>query len=729
MGCGGPNHCRQQTPQVATARVETARVETARVETQRTQTDTENPYKHRATPSPIALLEPWLSPGPWAPAFTQTGTALKNADRQPWATEWADTATCARCHSDIVREWNTSAHAWSSFSNPWYHAVVDQFRNETSFERSRFCAGCHDPMLLISGGIDQPVRPTDPLAHAGITCLTCHGSTKHTTHGNGSYTLDPSPITIPKPGDPTSLAAHRKRLGPDHLREPTFCGSCHRSFLSTRVEHGHFQSGIDDLGGWQASQFATTPIDDLQPADPKTCTSCHMPEASSNNENQRPSLYRSHRFLGAHTGLHRFTQTDEHWNNLVEQLRKNIAVHLLWWNEQNQPTTALTKNASGTWYLDVVISNNGVGHHFPGGTRDTQDTQLQVKLLDDHGHTLTRSTHGLNSHNLRSIQLQSDGTPQWTHAVHTFASSAQDHTIPAGHARIARYAVDLNSLTKHPTQVSVQLLHRRHNTALEQFACSFQKQKPAFRNNAHIQKGFDVNSCQPLPSTPLVDRTHRVALPNPSLRQRFLHARALLESTTDHWSQADTLLKGVTCSTQDLDCANLTLLRARLWAQRGKPEEAERVLNSLPQIWTHHASVRATRAMAWQRVWNWENSASALQTASRQSNHPTLQESLGLALFNSNQMEAAVTHTWTALGSTPHAQPLWRIQALTHQRQQPNNHTLIRQLWTAHALTTPNPQAHGIRDHCQTKIPGCFNQSQRIPVYPMQPLRMESPHH
>jgi len=67
---------------------------------------------------------------------------------------FAKTDDCADCHPDVASHWMHSAHAYASFDNPWYRASIDQFRAARGKEESRFCAGCHDPLLLMSGDIE-----------------------------------------------------------------------------------------------------------------------------------------------------------------------------------------------------------------------------------------------------------------------------------------------------------------------------------------------------------------------------------------------------------------------------------------------------------------------------------------------------------------------------------------------------------------------------------------------
>lgn len=83
---------------------------------------------------------------------------------------------CERCHSDIFKQWNSSAHHFSSFNNQWYRKSIEYMQDVIGVKPSRWCAGCHDPALLFSGKFDKPVREVinTPEGQAGLGCVMCH---------------------------------------------------------------------------------------------------------------------------------------------------------------------------------------------------------------------------------------------------------------------------------------------------------------------------------------------------------------------------------------------------------------------------------------------------------------------------------------------------------------------------------------------------------------------------
>ncbi|MDH3590549.1 MAG: cytochrome c family protein, partial [Planctomycetota bacterium] len=158
--------------------------------------------------------------------------------------------TCRRCHADIVKQWESSAHRFSSFNNIAYRAAVEAMRDEAGFKKSQFCAGCHDPAIMLAGNMEKPIDPLTPESQAGLTCLACHAIDKiHGLHGNGNYNVadeTPSPylfddhtsgwqrfvadqLTKAKP------AAHKRMFLKPVFRRSEYCLSCHKVSLDVPI--------------------------------------------------------------------------------------------------------------------------------------------------------------------------------------------------------------------------------------------------------------------------------------------------------------------------------------------------------------------------------------------------------------------------------------------------------------------------------------------------------------
>ncbi|PYS95895.1 MAG: hypothetical protein DMF50_06900 [Acidobacteria bacterium] len=80
------------------------------------------------------------------------------------------------CHPDITAQWESSMHHFSSFNNQWYRKSIEYMQEVVGTKPSKWCGGCHDQAVLLTGRMDTPIKDQidTPQAQAGIGCLVCH---------------------------------------------------------------------------------------------------------------------------------------------------------------------------------------------------------------------------------------------------------------------------------------------------------------------------------------------------------------------------------------------------------------------------------------------------------------------------------------------------------------------------------------------------------------------------
>ena len=128
--------------------------------------------------APRATLVPGLSQ-----ARTIDGHVLRPEDLD-------DPAYCAQCHPAIAERWEASVHHFGSLNDPFYAGTLALAQQHRQPDELKFCGGCHDPLLLLTGRMDEHPRPEQPGADAGITCLACHALVEAPSRlGNGSYVV------------------------------------------------------------------------------------------------------------------------------------------------------------------------------------------------------------------------------------------------------------------------------------------------------------------------------------------------------------------------------------------------------------------------------------------------------------------------------------------------------------------------------------------------------------
>ena len=232
-------------------------------------------------------------------------------------------ATCVRCHADTVDQWARSAHRFASFNNPFYRAAVEDLRDhpDRGRERAQWCAGCHDPAVMMAGDWMGDVDPTMPRSQAGLTCMACHAMDEvHGVGGNGNYrisddTPDPYLFADAKDGVLATVTDLLVKAKPDvHKREmlkPVFrtseyCATCHKVSLDTPVNRYRWVRGQNEYDAWHDSGVARNAARTFYlPETSRTCQDCHMPlvDAPLGDVAAKDGKVRSHLFLGPNTAL------------------------------------------------------------------------------------------------------------------------------------------------------------------------------------------------------------------------------------------------------------------------------------------------------------------------------------------------------------------------------------------------------------------------------------------
>src|SRR5277367_1419777 len=358
---------------------------------------------------------------------------------------------CERCLEDIYKQWNSSAHHFSSFNNQWYRKSIEYMQDVAGVKASKWCAGCHDPSLLFSGMFDTPIRQIEntPAAKAGLSCLMCHSIVQvKSTMGQGDFTLEYPKLHELAASDNWFVRTmhdfvvklnpepHRRTFLKPFMRTQVseFCSSCHKVHLDVPVNRYRWIRGFNEYDNWQSSGVSGQGARSFYyPANPMMCADCHMPQIPSKDAGNVNGLVHSHRFPGANTAVptanqdpqqleasKRFLQDKQLTVDIFAvspaggetaapspaaatgpQLATTFAVGEE--SESNQPSASTSEARPVTAPLgtvdaavrrgddtlvDVVVRTRKVGHFFPGGTIDAFDVWLELKAEDEKGQTI-----------------------------------------------------------------------------------------------------------------------------------------------------------------------------------------------------------------------------------------------------------------------------------------------------------------------------------------------------
>ena len=675
--------------------------------------------------------------GAFAPALTALDGDAESLD------VLADVERCEECHSDVVAQWRESPHARSSFDNPWYRATVARYRDEVGFTESRFCAACHDPLLLLSGRIDQPVEPTDPWASVGITCGVCHGAVEARVDGRGSYTVSTAPIPLPVRGDAASLERHRARVATPVLRDPALCGSCHRAFLDSATGNAHFLPGMDDLGAWRASAYAGSQAGLIEPQEPPTqedCRSCHLPSVETQREGPfaRIGRTRSHRMAGGQTALAKQTgggQLDATEQTLVGAASIDVAVATVLARDgsiaQHFPADVASVTSGDRVLLDVVIRNQEVGHRFPGGVRDTQDTWIELKVTDADGvdvaeaGNLHQSSFDETAYRLFTGFADDSGALEERHLVHRFQAGVIERTLAPRDAAVVRYEFDVDRDFVSPLRVQVRLRHRRHSREFAAFVCEALQPGSRF---APAPSRSPIESCSAQPITEIASATVFLGSRQPrsggSERPQWLrlyeHALGLSHEVQEHVGDAmGSLDVALPLAPTPRARAAILALRSVIEGRQGRVEEAVRDADEAARLLgSEHPALDRAKGRAYARVWRWPEAAAAFRRVVSHApgdlaSHRDLAQSLG----SFAPPQAALVASAAGLDLLPRESQLLRSQAFALERLDRASAEQARAAYLAHR--EPDVQA-ALRLRCALRVPGCDQAQVPVPTIRMR---------
>jgi hypothetical protein len=432
----------------------------------------------------------------------------------------ADVDSCSTCHPDVAAQWSASAHSFASFGNPIYRESVERARHDLGKQASRHCGGCHDMPLMVDGLMtaDAPIPADDLRAHSGVTCRLCHGVQSTTSDGNGSYVWNAAPIDAPELGDAASIARHRTQVTTKVDTE--LCVGCHRGFLSPDMNMPVHLTGIDEPGAWRSSAFTGNGLMQIDKVEKQTCIDCHMERVPSSEGElgAKHGTVASHRFVGGHTWMASMRGDREQLQMTQAKLEGAASIDIA-------GARTITRGTPGAWQLpadaapitpstrlelDVAIRNLLVGHRFPGGVLDVQDTWVEVELADRTGKRLAASglTHALDpadqdTHVLRTLVVDDKGDVLEHHEMAEFRTQVTTKTLAPREAQVVRYAFDVPARIALPLTVTARLRHRSRTLKLQEATCAAARTPEGreFLDGARGARDVTLDPCAPQPIT------------------------------------------------------------------------------------------------------------------------------------------------------------------------------------------------------------------------------------
>lgn len=539
---------------------------------------------------------------------------------------------CVRCHADTVEQWASSVHRFSSFNNPFYVATLEYLRdtpivpnefmrthlntfnlqeNLTGRIKSRWCAGCHDPLLMLTGStMISNIDKGSVAAQAGLTCLSCHLIKEIPNRtGNGNYVWDDqfhdsyifsnSDSELSQLIHDTYLKANPERHKADMLksfyRQAEYCATCHKVSLDQPVNEYRWLRGQNEFDAWHNSGIPHNAARTFYlPPSVRQCQDCHMPlvETRLGDLAATNGMVRSHRFVAANSALS-WLRGDKQAIERTAQFLSSNALRLFIGGValDNGKIIPLTDGAAHVvpanierLELHVIVRNLNVGHTFPAGTNDSNEAWIEITATGANK-TLQAGmvkADGKISENTRiynALLVDRIGNRIDKRNAHEMVTPIYVAVIPPSSSDLSRFAIPIAQLDKAltaNTTAKVRLLWRKFNRVYTEFA--YTANKPGFAK---------LNSVPDLPISEIaavelsVKREQnnliiQASTPKGIESPALLHDYAIGFFLQGDFKQAKQVIE--TLLTLTPECANCFRTRARIELAEGQFDAARQTL-------------------------------------------------------------------------------------------------------------------------------------------------------
>lgn len=427
--------------------------------------------------------------------------------------------TCATkgCHPDIYKQWNESAHHFSSFNNQWYRKSIIYMQEVNGIQPSKWCGGCHDPAILLNGVMDKPIRENlhTPAAQAGLACTACHSIDRvKDTMGNSGYVIKYPPLHDIASSNNRFIRSlhnylirldpepHRKSfLKPFHRKNTAeFCSTCHKVHLDFPVNNFRWVRGFNDYDQWQKSGVSHQgALSFYYPEKAKKCVDCHMPLVDSTDAGNINGKVHSHRFPAANTALPYVNKHSDQLKVVTDFLQNDVVTLDLFANGQPIPDKGADVIKGESPLIEVVVRTRGVGHRFPTGTIDAFDIWLEVKATDENGKIVFWNGRidapdgngpvDPGAHFYRAYMLDAHGNLINKRNAWAMRTILYSHTIPPGAADTVRYRLEIPEDCGSVLTLEVKLNYRKFNWWHTQWA--YAGVRDPEDTDFQVDKGYD----------------------------------------------------------------------------------------------------------------------------------------------------------------------------------------------------------------------------------------------
>src|SRR5579863_10331847 len=396
---------------------------------------------------------------------------------------------CGHCHEEAYHQWRQALHS-NSFRTPFYRTSVTILVRTKGIEFSRHCDSCHNPIVVLSGGLTQDSKVDRAFDQDGLTCTTCHSIQRlQSTSGNGGYVMGVPAVMVDEKGKriPGEAAfgdilehpeRHAKAVMQPFYRTPEFCAACHKANLPNPLNEYKFIRAFTVYDEWQNSKFSKRNPLTFYSTDFNTCQGCHMHRAPAvlPDYGAKAGWFASHRWLAGNTAVPFYYGFDEQMQKTIAFLKAgnflNVDVFAL---KKNGDDNMIAPLGSVPFRLEpkdmvqayVVIQNKNIGHSLIPEVRDLYEAWVEVMVTDAAGKEIYHSgflkpdgTLDTRAHSFTNRPVNLSGEFVDNHKVATIHSMAYDNSIQSGRSALVRYEFQVPANATGPLTITARVNYR-----------------------------------------------------------------------------------------------------------------------------------------------------------------------------------------------------------------------------------------------------------------------------
>jgi Flp pilus assembly protein TadD len=439
---------------------------------------------------------------------------------------------CEQCHPDSFHEWERSAHRFSSFNNPFYRKSVELMADRVGRERTKWCSGCHDPVVLFTGQMGIATQASFSYdsweAQQGLTCMSCHSIAEiKDVRGNGSYVIEESkqyPFAFSRNSMLRAVnrllirmepSLHRKTFLKPFMRTPEFCATCHKVGLIPALNGYHWMRGQDHYDNWYDSGVSGRAVRSFyDPPKPKECRDCHLPPYRSAEFGNRGGFVHDHLFPAANTALPFVRGDRETGRRIADFLKKGVLTVDLFAIRRGGKVVVLDDEAppevrpGETLDVEVVVRTRGVGHAYTNGTADSNETWVSLEADGDAGSFFRSGVLDAagrldaGADRLSTLIIDQDGEPMDRRQPQDIRVPLYNNGIGPGAARVVHYRVTVPADARGAVRLTAGTHYRKFSRDYTTFALGAAHAPPPVTTLASDTVDLPVAGTAPLAPDP-----------------------------------------------------------------------------------------------------------------------------------------------------------------------------------------------------------------------------------